>query len=135
MSVHFWMGDKYDNTHENVFAAEIARYLDDYYRQKEEEAHVVFNFKLPVLDKVTKIVKNWIDHDLVVLTRRKLFDIEMKNIVVRHGGVITISDEMVMSEDEIVEDKIRRQENDDSRRNGAGDICEEMRDTIRRIRR
>ena len=115
MSVHFWMGDKYDNTHENVFAAEIARYLDDYYRQKEEEAHVVFNFKLPVLDKVTKIVKNWIDHDLVVLTRRKLFDIEMKNIVVRHGGVITISDEMVMSEDEIVEDKIRRQENDDSR--------------------
>lgn len=115
MSVHFWMGDMYDNTHENVFAAEIARYLDDYYRQKEEEAHVVFNFKLPVLDKVTKIVKNWIDHDLVVLTRRKLFDIEMKNIVVRHGGVITISDEMVMSEDEIVEDKIRRQENDDSR--------------------
>lgn len=115
MSAHFWMGDKYDNTHENEFAMEIARHLENLYRENEEEVHVVFNLKLPVKDRATKVPKYWIDHDLVVLTHRKLFDIEMKNIKKEHNGIILISDEMTMSEDEIIDDKSRRHDNYDSK--------------------
>ncbi len=78
MSAHFWMGEgAYDNTHENEFAAEIARHLEVLYRDKEEDVHVVFNLKLPVRNVNTKEV-HYEDHDMVVLTSKKVFDLEMK---------------------------------------------------------
>ena len=87
MSAHFWMGEgRFDTSHENEFGAEIAQNLDKSYSRKEEDVHVVFNLKLPVRNVKTNDV-SYEDHDIVILTAKKLFDIEMKC----HRGRITIS--------------------------------------------
>lgn len=96
MSAHFWMGDgAYDNTHENDFAAVIARHLDVLYHDREEVVHVMFNLRLRVSNEKTG-QETPEDHDIVVLTAKKMLDIEMKC----HAGKISIAKDKNWCSDE-----------------------------------
>ena len=100
MSAQYWMGDgTYDNTHENEFVAEVGRYLDKLYRDKEEVVHVIFNMSLHLLNEKTGRVTNE-GHDIVILTAKKMFDIEMKC----HTGRISVDENKNWYSDEIIID-------------------------------